>query len=169
MATSGKLTQAKIELEKIRKENGGLLSPEKVVERAKNPKSVLHSWFCWDDTKAANEYRIYQARNLIRQITVEVESQTGEKIEVRGYVSLLDNRDKNLGYMDVTSVMSDDEMRLKYIISVQNEFEAIKNKLQKISVIAYKKADVVSKEIEKARKNAASVMDEKKYNKERVS
>lgn len=44
----------------------GLLKPEIVVERARNPRSALHDKFTWDNTEAARQYRLIQARNLIR-------------------------------------------------------------------------------------------------------
>ena len=57
------------ELEKIKtKEN---LTPISVVERAKNKKSILHKLFEWDDSEAAEQYRLQQARNIVNHV-VEV-------------------------------------------------------------------------------------------------
>src|SRR3990167_2956704 len=42
------------------------LIPEAVVKRAENPKSPLHEYFEWNDTAAAQAYRIIQAGELIR-------------------------------------------------------------------------------------------------------
>lgn len=49
----------------------GELTPTMVVEAAKNPRHVLHKHFEWDDTVAANLYRLDQARGVIRSICVE--------------------------------------------------------------------------------------------------
>lgn len=38
-------------------DKNGRLTPQLVVNAAKNPKSALHSRFEWDDTKAAARYR----------------------------------------------------------------------------------------------------------------
>ncbi|HUD75319.1 MAG TPA: hypothetical protein VMQ76_09630, partial [Terracidiphilus sp.] len=57
-------------LRAIADKNGGLLLPEKVVEAARPVSSPLHSWFEWNDNKAAENYRIWQARQLIR-VTVQ--------------------------------------------------------------------------------------------------
>ena len=54
------------ELERLRKRNGGILLPEKVVEAARDKKSPLHAEFEWNDAKAANTSRLEQARALIR-------------------------------------------------------------------------------------------------------
>lgn len=50
-------------LEAIRKSGG--LTPSRVLRVAKNPDSVLHPRFEWDDAKAGHQYRLWQARQLI--------------------------------------------------------------------------------------------------------
>jgi hypothetical protein len=59
------------ELERIRKAKG-LLTPEAVIEEAKKKSSPLHEEFEWNDSLAAERYRLVQARTLIRAITVIV-------------------------------------------------------------------------------------------------
>jgi hypothetical protein len=68
------------EIEDVR----GCITPELVVESSKNKRSVLHNYFVWDDTKAANAYRMIQARHLIRRIEVKVIND-GEPTNVRAY------------------------------------------------------------------------------------
>lgn len=59
------------ELETIRKRNGGKLHTEKVVDAARPDDAVLHPAFTWDDEVAAEEYRKWEARQLIRVVVVE--------------------------------------------------------------------------------------------------
>src|SRR5690606_1315589 len=59
------------ELERIREANDGRLRPEDVVVSAQKQDSPLHAIFTWDDSKAANEYRLSQARRLIRLVVIE--------------------------------------------------------------------------------------------------
>ena len=58
-------------LDRIEKKHNGI-TPGKVVDDARDPKSDLHDYFDWDDTRAADLYRRRQARKLIQWITVEV-------------------------------------------------------------------------------------------------
>lgn len=51
--------------------NGEVSAPE-VVRAARVPDSPLHKYFEWDDAKAAHEYRVEQARGLIKAIVVEI-------------------------------------------------------------------------------------------------
>ena len=62
-------------IEKIRKEKGGELSVNDVIEQAKSKKHILHTVFEWDDTKAAAEHRMTQARSLLRSIEIVYEDQ----------------------------------------------------------------------------------------------
>lgn len=90
------------ELEQIRIAAGGLLNPEDVVEFAKNPDTELHSRFQWDDSLAAHEHRLFQAREVIN---VQVVMLPNSNAPVRAYVSLLPDR-KNGGYRPIEAVMA---------------------------------------------------------------
>ena len=83
------------ELLEICRENRGVLRPEDVVEQARSPKSVLHGLFQWDDSEAAREYRLWQARELIRVSVVMLPEAGGEP--TRAFVSLMDDRTKEAG------------------------------------------------------------------------
>lgn len=60
------------ELAKIKGHNSGDLSPEMVVNAAKEPSSPLHAVFEWDNDKAAHQHRLTTAGLLIRSIVVTV-------------------------------------------------------------------------------------------------
>jgi hypothetical protein len=72
-------------LEQIRLKNDGVLRPEDVVQDAKNPKSILHGEFEWDDSAAAVQFRLDQARALIRSVKVEVTT-TSDRLSVPYYI-----------------------------------------------------------------------------------
>ena len=44
----------------------GMLTPGLLLEEARDPSHPLHSRFEWDDTEAAERWRLYQARKLIQ-------------------------------------------------------------------------------------------------------
>lgn len=50
------------------RDDAGQLTPALVVDAARDPKSVLHSLFEWDNTVAGERYREYQARTLISKV-----------------------------------------------------------------------------------------------------
>jgi hypothetical protein len=49
------------------------LSAQEVLDLARPKNSPIHQYFNWDDSDAAEKYRLYQARNLIKCIVVEID------------------------------------------------------------------------------------------------
>lgn len=62
----------------------GYLKAEDVVEEARNPSSVLHGMFEWDDTRAAKLHRLETAGKIIRSVRYRVSKLDGE--ERRGLI-----------------------------------------------------------------------------------
>lgn len=123
------------ELELIRIKNKGLLRPHDVVKFAKDPKTALHKKFTWDNTKAAEEYRLWQARKII-MVAVVVEENTSET--VRAYVSLSDERGKAGGYIAVAEVLSDKALTARMLSDAMDDLQFFKDKynsLRKLSEI----------------------------------
>lgn len=74
------------ELQKLRASKGTLTSAG-VVEAARPEGSPLHGAFVWNDADAAREYRLIQARTLIRSVVVIREVVVdGEKQETSDHV-----------------------------------------------------------------------------------
>lgn len=59
------------ELHRIWAAHGQQLVPADVVEEARPKRAALHRCFEWDDAIAGQNYRVIQARHLIRSVTVE--------------------------------------------------------------------------------------------------
>ena len=66
---------------------GETYTAEDVVTMAKDENSELHKCFEWDDTVAAEKYRLTQARTLIANLVVTVEREEKEPTEFRLYQS----------------------------------------------------------------------------------
>lgn len=54
------------ELNKI---NAEAITPEQIVDAARDEKSILHQFFEWDDAVAAEKYRQNQAQQMLLKIT----------------------------------------------------------------------------------------------------
>jgi len=54
----------------VRDRNGQELTPEAVVVAASDPTSPAHHRFTWDDTAAARQWRLEEARRLIREVRI---------------------------------------------------------------------------------------------------
>lgn len=58
----------------------GAVTGQDVVDLARSDNSPLHRYFEWDDKKAANMYRVDQARHMLRSIKVKYEEAGAEKV-----------------------------------------------------------------------------------------
>jgi len=96
------------ELNLLAKKHKGHLTPEVVIQAAKDPDSPLHSEFTWDDAEAAHRYRLVQARALIRNATLLVK--TGEtRTILPAFVRDPDKPHHEQGYISTVKVKSDEE------------------------------------------------------------
>ena len=105
----------------MRRRSGGILRPAEVVKFALNPETVLHERFEWDDTEAAAQYRLEQARRIIR-FTVHV-VQEG-KPPIRTYVSLESDRAQHDSYRSVVDVMMNHGLRTTLLAQALREAES---------------------------------------------
>jgi len=97
------------ELERIRQEHGGILRAEDVVLAAEDLSNPLHNSFEWDDTVAAEQWRLQQARQIIRSVVVILPNIAKP---ITAFVSLRDDRtQEGGGYRTIIDVMSDKDMR----------------------------------------------------------
>ena len=65
----------------------GVLTAKAVLKVAQDRDNPLHEYFEWDDTEAAEKYRLSQAENLIRRVKIEVTIDE-TKVRVVRYVSV---------------------------------------------------------------------------------
>lgn len=102
--TLGGLTapQFAAELERIREQNSGRLAPRDVLDAARPEDSPLHAAFQWDDSKAAEEYRLQQARTIIKIVVMKSE---GSDTPVPVYVHV--NVNKEPYYQNITIAVND--------------------------------------------------------------
>jgi hypothetical protein len=87
-------------------EDEGRLTPECVLEAAEDEDSPLHRFFEWDNDEAAHQYRIDQARRLIRGVRVVVTYEDHE-VSMPRYVRDLEVDEGKQGYVNADRVRKD--------------------------------------------------------------
>lgn len=122
------------ELTFIAQEHEGMLRPEDVVEYAKNKRTVLHGCFTWDDSEAAIQWRLQEARMLIRVAVTVLPNE--EETTCRAFVSMKDDRYSGLGYRPMLSVLTNDEQRATMIQEALAEMEVFKAKYKNLVELA---------------------------------
>lgn len=92
----------------------GSLTPERIVDEARDDSLELHKCFEWDDEEAAEKYRITQARDVLRFIsivtTVKEEGKESETVVVRAYENVK-TKDNDREYVELFSALNDTEYR----------------------------------------------------------
>lgn len=133
------------ELRTIAAKNDGLLKPEYVVESARPVNSPLHTRFTWDDTEAANQYRLQQARQLIRT-TIQYIEVDGKDQSFRVFCSLtLDRENDGGGYRETVAVLSNRQYKAQLLSDAQDDMRRFEERYSRL-----KELSLVIKEIRKA-------------------
>lgn len=126
----------KQELELIRKNNNGVLRPADVVEYARNPKTALHERFEWNNAKAADAYRLWQARELIR-VVVKLDDVAATP-PIRLYCSLPEDRQNGDGggYRVIDDVMRSSQMRASLLRQAEQDMRRFEQKYHQLKELA---------------------------------
>lgn len=111
------------ELERLR-EAHGTLTAEIVLEAAVDPESPLHAGFEWDDSAAAKQHRLNQARRLIVSLRV-LNSPTAKPTVA--FVSVR-TPDKGRTYMPTIEAMGDEELRYRVLSEIRQFIEGIEKR-----------------------------------------
>jgi hypothetical protein len=118
---TGKITQERIdELLRIHKTKG--LTAETLLEKAKNKKSSLHELFEWNNNKAGEKWRLAQARWIINEVRVIIETEEIPAFEVITTVECNDSqnsslllKENNKAYEPIVEILTDKEKRKQLV------------------------------------------------------
>lgn len=119
------------ELQAILDENGDL-TPALVVDAARDEDHPLHDRFDWDDSDAAEKWRINQAAHLIRSVKVTREIAPDRVIHVRAFIARheLGAEDESPvgSYLPVQQVMESDILTSAWFRQLEREWKALKRR-----------------------------------------
>jgi hypothetical protein len=123
----------------------GVLTPELVVTRGRDPSSPLHAFFEWDDVQASEKFRLVQAGALIRRVKLTlIRASTETKVvtvhTTRAFVAPAGERKSKLnpegGYAPIESVLSDEARRADLVATARRELIAVRRKYESLSELA---------------------------------
>ena len=123
------------------------LTAEDVVNDAKEKNVVYHEFFEWDDSIAAHQHRLEQARLLMRSIIkIKIISGKEEPIETRAFhcISIGDNGTSHNAYVPEEIVFNKKEYSEQVIENALDEAESWNNRYKQ-----YKQLRRISNAIEK--------------------
>lgn len=110
----------------------GEITKEIVLEESRSKEAPLHPIFEWDDTKAAEKYRLHQAGCIIRAVVVRTEEEP--KKTVRAFVNIGGNNEGR--FIDVKTALAQDETRDTVLSRAFAELEAFRKKYNNLSELS---------------------------------
>lgn len=125
-------------LAKIADEKGGELTPKAVLDTARSREHPLHPHFEWNDTLAAESYRLDQARNLIR--IVRVQDDTADEGTSPAYISINDGDGR--AYRALDTVKQSVDLQLALMKQARRDLEAWERRYRSLTDICKAVRDV---------------------------
>lgn len=127
------------ELMQIMDSHDGMLYPKDVVDFARDETTELHSKFEWDNTVAGENYRIWQARHLIRA-EVTILPRNNDPITISAFVSMKQDRcqqpdngrDIIGGYRSMINVLQTPSLRKTLLEEAIAEHDLWEKKYQEV-------------------------------------
>lgn len=124
-------------MERLRETVGGRLAAADVVEAARPKRSPLHEFFTWDNSEAAEQWRLHQARMMLCFIVhVETDPATGRESSTRQFVVIERGQEDGRSYESVIEVMADAERRELLIERALADLEQWREKYKAIKTFA---------------------------------
>lgn len=111
---------------------GDDVTPKQVVNYAKDPCAELHKCFEWDDLKAADAYRIFQARNIMNHLVIEVPDKKDEQEssgkEIKYQIRFFQKTSDNEGYKPATVFLQNPDEYKLLLQRAKAELKSFQNK-----------------------------------------
>ena len=118
-------------------EIGEEVKPEQVLKKARNKKSELHKCFDWDDSSAAEKYRMSQARSVLNHlIVIKRDMENDEYQPVQFRVMLKNDRSESSGYKQTIVMVRDEDEYKKMLELAYAELHAFKQKYSCLSELS---------------------------------
>lgn len=129
---------AAAEINRLMEENDNRVDASVVVEAAASPINPLHPEFEWDDTEAAKQHRLLQARNLMNAVQVTFETPKNGTITT-AFTCTLEKPGaggRKRDYAPMAWAMAQPDTRAMVLRQALRELAAFKHKYMNLSELA---------------------------------
>ena len=122
------------ELSKIEEENGQV-TKENFLETARSEESPLHNLFEWNDTVAAEKYRLSQAGYYIRMLVKTLVQEEEKPKTFRAFVSISNHEEKGQ-FIDTQKALSQEDTRKIVLNNALKELNVFKSKYENLNELS---------------------------------
>jgi uncharacterized protein YecE (DUF72 family) len=113
-------------------EGNGYISPERVIEAARDPTSPIHTDFTWDVREAAREHWLDQARTLIRFVKLNVQI-SNRSVIAPYYVPDPQRPTHSKRYIELTVAGRNDDVARQVLVAELDRIAAAIRRAQQIA------------------------------------
>lgn len=103
------------------------VTPQEVLDKARDEKTELHKCFEWNDSIAAEKYRLQQAGNILRMLVIDTDKKDVEPVRAF-HLSTQKNT-----YQSVRVILSDENEYQALLKRAKRELETFKRKYSTLS------------------------------------
>ncbi len=108
---------------------GESYTPHQVLDLARDPKTELHKCFDWDDSSAAEKWRLEQARQVCKSFTVVIE--TSEDQEPQRFRVIQHDKEDRV-YRPVIFTVRDEDQYARLLKQAKDEMASFKKRYKAI-------------------------------------
>ena len=140
------------ELKRIIEANGNRVDAQRIVEEAASPLNPLHEAFEWDDSVAAQEHRLWQARHLTGSLQFRTTLTDNRQITGRMFVQIpKPEGGQRRDYTLTEFALSQTDLRASVLRTALLELAAFRRKYADLSELAQviQIIDIVEKDLKK--------------------
>lgn len=106
-------------------------TPQQILEKARDSNTELHKCFTWDDTEAAEKWRISEARAIVRNL--KIIEQKSDKQSEPTTIRVFYKTDNESGYKPTKLILKKPDEYKVLVERCRSELLAIKQKFNSIS------------------------------------
>lgn len=105
------------------------LTPKNLLDANREEGTVLHNEFEWDDTIAAENYRVHQAGQIIRMLCVKPETEIKDPTPIRAYFTTSESK----SYEHINVILKSPDKYAELKAKAFSELQAFKRKYSMLS------------------------------------
>ncbi len=124
------------EIERIRTDNDGTITPQLVVDAATDQTSPLHTYFTWDADEGAARFRRIEAGRLLKRYTVMVHRQGRPDVQVSVLYNTEENDRGERVYRHIDEIVSDPDIHAALKRRVLAQLQALRKRYSHIQELA---------------------------------
>ena len=109
------------------------LSPATLLEASRSESAPLHGEFEWNDSEAAEKYRLHQAAGLIRNLTIVSKRTDGSSVSDRAFVVTPGGESK---YTALSHALSREDLRDALLESARRDAKCFIAKYKRLAEVS---------------------------------